>query len=181
MDIKNEIRFILRQLGVKTSYVGYKFISYGIYLVLQDQSYLHHVTKKLYIDIALKYKTSPVCVERNIRTVIKSIWSTDNRELLTEICNGNIPNKVTNAEFFNIIYEYFILRYFHIHPSDILDISYIQNNIEDCQCICFKDGMYCNQLNSCYKRISQIESESKRLYSIILLIHNITGEFLKNK
>lgn len=51
MDINKEIKSVLRQLGVKTSYVGYCYTVYGIESALTDRELLTHITKSLYIDI----------------------------------------------------------------------------------------------------------------------------------
>lgn len=181
MDIEKEIKFILRQFGVKVSCIGYKYVIYGILLVLQDSTRLKHITKLLYVDIACKYDTSISCVERNIRTVVESIWNTDNKELLFEVCNSVIPHRPTNTEFFNLMYEYFVEKYFN--DNYIKDQAFTKEELINeehiCSCICLQNGSFCEQLSKCYNEISKVESDKQELYKAILWIHNVTGKLLK--
>ena len=103
----DDIKSVLRRLGVKTSNQGYQYTAYGILLALKNKDSLAYITKSLYIDIAIEFHTSWKCVERNIRTIVDSIWKTDNVELLTQICNGNRIPRPANKEFFNLMCQYF--------------------------------------------------------------------------
>lgn len=102
-----DIKKVLRRLGVKISNRGYQYTAYGISLVLQSREYLTYITKSLYIEIAVHYHTSWTCVERDIRTVVGTIWETDDRQLLYAICGGVPRKRPTNKEFFCLMYDYF--------------------------------------------------------------------------
>mgnify|MGYP000087324879 CR=1 FL=1 len=70
-----EIEYLIRSLGIGATYRGYEYLIYGIRLCLSDENYLLFVSKYLYPDIARHYNTTSYSVERDIRTVIKSVGS----------------------------------------------------------------------------------------------------------
>lgn len=108
MLTEDKIKQTLRTLGVKTSNCGYSYITYGILLTLKDKSYMEYITKSLYVDIAHQFNTSAECVERDIRTVLESIWENGDKELLAEICGVSYDAKrPSNKKFFEVMYEYF--------------------------------------------------------------------------
>lgn len=72
-----EIEYLIRSLGIGATYRGYEYLIYGIRLCLSDENYLLFVSKYLYPDIARHYNTTSYSVERDIRTVIKSVGSTE--------------------------------------------------------------------------------------------------------
>lgn len=108
MATEEYIKKTLRMLGVKTSNCGYSYIAHGVVLTLGDESYLEHITKGLYVDIARQFRTSPGCVERDIRTAVESIWRTEDRELLAKICGGTPGmRRPPNGKFFEMMHGYF--------------------------------------------------------------------------
>lgn len=103
---KRRIRKILRSLGVNNSYVGFEFVAYGVELTIYEPTLLTYICKGLYIEIAIHFKTSINCVERNIRTVVEKIWEQGDREALNQIFNKELKRKPKNAEFFDALVEY---------------------------------------------------------------------------
>ena len=51
----SEIQELLLDIGLSPSLIGFQYITYAEQLALMDEAYLRHVTKLLYIDIAVKY------------------------------------------------------------------------------------------------------------------------------
>lgn len=104
---EKDIKKVLRRLGAKTSSCGYSYIAYGMSLVSEDGSCLEYITKSLYVDIAHHFHTSAACVERDIRSVIESIWKTGDRDFLAEIC-GSEPamRRPSNKKFFEMLHGY---------------------------------------------------------------------------
>ena len=62
--------------------------------------------KWLYNEVANEYQTTPFCVERNIRTLVDSIWNHGNRELLEEIIPYPGGKKPKNAQFIDGLASY---------------------------------------------------------------------------
>lgn len=81
----------------------------GLLLIIEDKERLECITKLIYPDIASLFHTSWNCVEKNIRTVVNSIWESHNTELLKIIFNKSEKDKKpTNKEFFKYMYDYII-------------------------------------------------------------------------
>ena len=111
MNYERETSDILRRLGVNNSYVGFRYTLYGVSCIVQDSSLLIYNSKGLYVEIAAHYQTSIGCVERNIRTIINTIWIHGNRELLNEIFNFNLEQKPRNGAFIDALAHYVVRHY----------------------------------------------------------------------
>ncbi len=111
MNYERETSDILRRLGVNNSYVGFRYTLYGVSCIVQDPSLLIYISKGLYVEIAAHYQTSIGCVERNIRTIINTIWIHGNRELLNEIFNFNLEQKPRNGAFIDALAHYVVRHY----------------------------------------------------------------------
>lgn len=99
----NEIYQLIHALGIKRTYMGYYHLATAIKLVLEDESRLLYVHKWLYTDTAKLHKTTPSCIERNIRTVNLYCWNKGNRDLLCRIAGCSLSEKPSNAEFIDIL------------------------------------------------------------------------------
>ena len=93
---------ILYRLGVTANYAGFFHTSYAVCLAVKQPERLLMVTKWLYPDVARKYDTKWVCVERNIRTVAAVAWKR-NRPLLEELAHGPLPRRPTASQFLAIL------------------------------------------------------------------------------
>lgn len=165
----DDIKSVLRRLGVKTSNQGYQYTAYGIFLVLKNKDSLAYITKSLYIDIAIEFHTSWKCVERNIRTIVDSIWKTDNVELLTQICNGNPISRPANKEFFNLMCQYFEKR--SLEESSCKETTHPG--------LCPQTGTNCQQLETLQQKILSLQKEVQDLNHTITWMHDLIWELLK--
>ena len=98
-----EIDRLIRSLGIGATYRGYRYLSYGIYLCLQDENYLLSVSKLLYPQIARTFCTTSCSVERDIRTVIKVCWERGNKEYLRELAIYPLADRPPASEFIDIL------------------------------------------------------------------------------
>ena len=80
--MEQKIEYLIRSLGIGATYRGYRYLSYGIQLCLENEDYLLSVSKMLYPQIAEHYYTTSYSVERDLRTVIKVCWDRGNKKLL---------------------------------------------------------------------------------------------------
>lgn len=71
-------------LGVNRSYQGFGITLEAALLLRQDES-LKACMKSIYIDVAMKNRMSKGNMERNIRTLIQTIWKYGDRESLEEL------------------------------------------------------------------------------------------------
>lgn len=160
MPTEEEIKNLLRKLGAKAANHGYSYITYGILLTLKDKSYLEYITKNLYVDIAHNFNTSGSCVERDIRTVVESIWKTDEKELLLEICNGaSLTRRPPNRKFFEMMYDYFIKV--SSKEADELSVSF------PADFSCDKLEEQCVHLKNLYKELVRVNKENIRLTRLL--------------
>lgn len=102
------VKNVLRQLGIGKRYSGYDYIIHTIGLMLFDERFFSCITKILYATVAENYNTSSLCVEKNIRKVIQTIWDNPNNKDLIErfFSSSYIHIKPSNKEFLGLLYEY---------------------------------------------------------------------------
>lgn len=96
----------LLQLGIRSTYYGFRYLRYALELCLQDEHYLTSVYKTLYSEVAEKFGTSCYNVEHCIRTVISYCWDRGNRNFLITIAGYQLSERPTNSEFIDILYHY---------------------------------------------------------------------------
>lgn len=154
------IKLILRKLGLKTTLCGYRYIVYGMMLLQKNPSYLDFITKTLYIDIAKKFQTSSVCVERAIRTAVSTIWKTNNLKLLYEISGNEFISRPTNKEFFGLFYRYLSKEEEEEHTEKFLDDRDMDLY---CDMTCDECGKACEQLKKMYQEMIVLSVENRML------------------
>jgi len=112
MKYEKETSDLLRRLGVNNAYVGFRYTIYGVIRSIANPELLIYISKGLYVEIAARYQTSVGCVERNIRTIINTIWLHGNRELLNEIFNFGLEQKPRNGAFIDALAHYVVRHYY---------------------------------------------------------------------
>lgn len=103
-----QIQNFLLSLGISSTYLGHKYLSYALYLCIQNEDYLTSIYKALYVDVASYYRTSRFNVEHCLRTAVAHCWDHGNRDLLIEIAKYPLTEKPTNSEFIDILYHHFV-------------------------------------------------------------------------
>ena len=63
MKYERETSNLLRRLGVNNSYIGFRYTIYGVIRSVHEPDLLSYISKGLYVEIAVRYKTSVGCVE----------------------------------------------------------------------------------------------------------------------
>lgn len=102
-----DVTSILKQLGVRTKFIGYKYLKTAITLCYENpDEYSTLVTKCLYPDIAKMYRVSTGSVEKALRGVISDIRCADD---VKEKIIGYVSDTYTSKEFINSVAEY--MRY----------------------------------------------------------------------
>lgn len=102
----NQIQQLLLQLGIQSTYLGFRYLVYAMYLCLKNEDYLTSVYKTLYIDIAEHFGSSRQNVEHCIRTAVNRCWYHGNREFLMQIAKYPLTGKPANGEFIDILYHH---------------------------------------------------------------------------
>ena len=70
-DIEDVIHQYLMEMAANPALMGYKYVVYGIQLVIENPSLIDNITCGLYPLIARKFDTSPTRAERAIRHSIE--------------------------------------------------------------------------------------------------------------
>lgn len=99
---------IVHEIGVPAHLKGYKYIRDAIIITIKDRDQISEITKKLYPNIANKFKTTPSRVERAIRHAIEVAWGRGKIETLQSVFGYTVSSKKgkpTNSEFIAMIAE----------------------------------------------------------------------------
>lgn len=107
-DLTVFISNILLQIGIPVNIKGYAYLREAITIKVHDPRSEMPVTKILYPEVAKKFQTTPVRVERAIRHAIKVAWSraeqySHDKKLICPYLN--YEKRPTNSEFISMIVE----------------------------------------------------------------------------
>lgn len=109
MELETKIIEILHRLGISPLLLGYSYLKEAIKLSYKDNTYyLKNITKRLYPDIAKKFKTILSRVERAIRHTIECAYKNGDDKFMNELCSyitNNKSGKMSNGNFIAIIVE----------------------------------------------------------------------------
>lgn len=113
-DIRREISFLVRNLGVPAHIKGCRYMKYAILMAMEDSNRVNYITKLLYPEIAKKCRTTTSSVERAIRHAIDIIWIRGNQELLGEIFGTFVmegQERPTNSKFIAAVADWMRLEH----------------------------------------------------------------------
>ena len=96
---------LIRKLGITSKYKGYYYLIEAISMAMAQEDRHIRITKDIYPYLARKYETTPMNIERNVRTVINICWET-NRKGMDEIAGHPLLCKPTNSEFVKMVVSY---------------------------------------------------------------------------
>lgn len=101
---RKEVEMTVRRLGAKRTYRGYEYVidAILIYIDLWKKDVHVLITKDVYPQIAKKYNTTKMSVERDIRTVVQCCWNC-NKKAIEEMFGYEINRKPENKEFLDIV------------------------------------------------------------------------------
>lgn len=104
-EVMREVYRLIRKLGATSKYKGYYFVAEAVKLSMESQERPMKITKDIYPRLAKKFKSTPMNVEHDIRTVINVCW-TANKETLDQIAGYSLNYKPTNSEFVDMLAYY---------------------------------------------------------------------------
>lgn len=105
VQLQEKIKYILYQLGVNSTYLGYYYLTLAIAIAIEEEENLLYISKNIYPRIAEKYHTSVSCVERNIRTAADVMFRHESPQLLAEIFIDN-KNRPKNSKLISCLALY---------------------------------------------------------------------------
>lgn len=112
MKYERKIGNLLRNLGVNNAYKGFRYATYGACRAIHDPELLTYISKGLYVEIAIHYRTTVECVERDIRTIVKTIWEHGDRTLLNAVFGITLNQKPRNGAFIDALSHYVVEHYY---------------------------------------------------------------------
>lgn len=101
-DIEDVIHQYLMEMAANPALMGYKYVVYGIQLVIENPSLIDNITCGLYPLIARKFDTSPTRAERAIRHSIEYMWENGDLDTLISYFGYTAKSesgKPTNSNF----------------------------------------------------------------------------------
>ena len=96
---------IIRKFRITSKYKGYPLIIDALQIATQQFGNCLKITKDIYPILAVKYRDSAYCIERNIRTIVERCWY-NNKCLMKEIAGCELKVCPTNTEFIEMIAYY---------------------------------------------------------------------------
>ncbi len=105
-NLDANITSIIHEIGVPAHIKGYQYLREAITMVYNNIEILGAITKTLYPDIAVKFKTTPSRVERAIRHAIEVAWTRGNIDSISQLFGYTInisKSKPTNSEFIAMV------------------------------------------------------------------------------
>ena len=106
IELDSIVTNILHNLGVPAHIKGYQYLREAIIMVVNDIEIINSITRNLYPEIAKKFHTTSISIERAIRNAIETSWCHGNIETIEEIFGYTISGtkvKPTNSEFIAMI------------------------------------------------------------------------------
>jgi DNA-directed RNA polymerase subunit RPC12/RpoP len=103
-DTEAAITALLHEIGTPPQLMGYTMIHGAIKEILNNEGRLPKMTTTLYPLLAMKYHTTAMAVERNIRHCVNSTWKFGDRETLDRLF-GVRAKKPTPRAFLGILTE----------------------------------------------------------------------------
>ena len=97
---------LLRLLGASGKLAGFHYAVYMVEQVRDQPENMLLITKRLYMQTAEHFNTTPSCVERNLRTLIQSCWSYPDHSFLNLIAGTELQQPPTNSQFIDILAAY---------------------------------------------------------------------------
>ena len=101
-----KIAKLLRSVGASGRLVGFNYIVFIIYNILQEPPEHYWITKCAYPDTAKYFNVKPSSVEHAIRTVISSVWDRSDHSDLNRVAGIELEKMPTNSEFIDILVAY---------------------------------------------------------------------------
>lgn len=102
------ITYLLISVGFQSRQEGYRYLREAVWIAWKDSEMLRLVTKRLYPEVAKRFRTTDKQVERAIRYAIETAWIYGNADALAVIF-GDLFTKnngrPTNSEVIQILVD----------------------------------------------------------------------------
>lgn len=96
----------MKEIGLEKKYTGYYFLVEIMSLIINKKNEVKSFSGEIYPLVAKKFLTSESSIERNVRSVIASIWSCDRKFEIEKTLN--LEKKPTCCEFIYALKNYIV-------------------------------------------------------------------------
>ena len=104
--VRNEVAYHLKMLGIPTTIMGYRYLKEGIAMVLENSKIEKEgITAIFYPQVAKKFSSTYVKVEKCIRTATSAITKNCKDEVLEFYFGNTAKDKITNANLITTLVE----------------------------------------------------------------------------
>lgn len=107
-----DLKELLRRMGINSLYRGQKVALRSVELVLEDENRLLDVVNRIHEVVGAEQEKSWTAVERQLRTTVSVAWRT-NPQLLENIAGYPLTKQPTASEFIEILYNYTVRNLIH--------------------------------------------------------------------
>lgn len=97
---------LLRCIGASGRLRGFNYAAYMIEQVVNGQSSVYLITKRLYQETAKYFGVTPNAIEHSLRRLVLHCWNLGDREALWEIAGRRLEKAPTNADFIDMLAAY---------------------------------------------------------------------------
>lgn len=98
--------YLLICAGFQPRQMGYRYLREAVWVAWNNPEMLDSVTKCLYPEVAKRFDTSTIQVERAIRNAIETAWTTGEQETLAAIFGDLFTDRnvrPTNSEIIKVL------------------------------------------------------------------------------
>ena len=118
-----EVYHLIRKLGATSKYKGYYFVAEAVKISMEAQERPIKITKDIYPFLAKKFKSTPMNVEHDIRTVINVCW-TANKKTMDEIAGYSLNYRPRTVNLWICWHITFLRKEKHRSRKTWIDYKY---------------------------------------------------------
>jgi two-component system, response regulator, stage 0 sporulation protein A len=96
---------VLVDFGIPPHIIGYQYVRDALIMLMEDKNNIFGITKNMYPEIARKYNTTPIRVERAIRHAIEISWDGCGKSTLKSYFTDS-SLRPTNLDFLEFLYNW---------------------------------------------------------------------------
>lgn len=105
-ELKLQVESVLTALHIPEDLDGYRYLTFSITLNIQEPERVRYITKDLYPDTAIRFRSTVSRVERAMRTAVKTCWNSGGRKTLDRMAGFHLIQRPTNSQFIRLVTKY---------------------------------------------------------------------------
>lgn len=93
----------LRRLKISGTLRGHRYLTAAVAATVRDPDRILFITKDLYPELARRFRTTPSCIERNMRHAIGKAWKNGGAAALEQLTQARLHHRPSNSEFIDLV------------------------------------------------------------------------------